>query len=55
MNGSAELGVLAGEHQGGVQDPDFGTRSVYHEWLLGRQIEQVTPEEMQRRFTELTK
>jgi PhnB protein len=36
-----------GERSGTVKDP-FG-----HEWLLGGQIEDVTPEEMQRRFTEL--
>jgi PhnB protein len=34
-----------GERSGVVRDP-FG-----HEWLLGQQIEEVTPEEMQRRFT----
>lgn len=36
-----------GERSGTVRDP-FG-----HEWLLGGQIESVTPEEMQRRFTAL--
>ncbi len=36
-----------GERSGAVRDP-FG-----HEWLLGHQIEEVTPEEMQRRYTEL--
>jgi PhnB protein len=34
-----------GERSGTVRDP-FG-----HEWLLGQQIESVTPEEMQRRYT----
>jgi PhnB protein len=34
-----------GERGGTVRDP-FG-----HEWLLGHQIEAVSPEEMQRRFT----
>ena len=34
-----------GERSGTVRDP-FG-----HEWLLGGQIEAVTPEEMQRRYT----
>jgi PhnB protein len=36
-----------GERSGTVRDP-FG-----HEWLLGGQIEVVTPEEMQRRYTAL--
>ena len=36
-----------GERSGTVRDP-FG-----HEWLLGQQIESVTPEEMQRRYTAL--
>ncbi|MEX3958487.1 VOC family protein [Trinickia sp. EG282A] len=36
-----------GERSGTVQDP-FG-----HEWLLGGQIEALTPEEMQRRYTAL--
>ncbi len=36
-----------GERSGAVRDP-YG-----HEWLLGHQIEEVTPEEMQRRYTEL--
>jgi PhnB protein len=36
-----------GERSGTVRDP-FG-----HEWLLGHQIEEVTPQEMQRRYTEL--
>jgi len=34
-----------GERSGMVRDP-FG-----HEWLLGEEIESVTPEEMQKRFT----
>jgi PhnB protein len=36
-----------GERSCRVRDP-FG-----HTWLLGHSIEQVTPEEMQRRYTEL--
>jgi PhnB protein len=36
-----------GERSGTVRDP-FG-----HEWMLGHQIEEVTPQEMQRRYTEL--
>jgi PhnB protein len=36
-----------GERGGTVRDP-FG-----HEWLLGHQIEEVSHEEMQRRFTEM--
>ena len=36
-----------GERSGTVRDP-FG-----NEWLLGHQIESVTPEEMQRRYTAL--
>jgi uncharacterized glyoxalase superfamily protein PhnB len=36
-----------GERSGMVRDP-FG-----HEWLLGGHIEDVSPEEMQRRYTEL--
>ncbi|HKU16825.1 MAG TPA: VOC family protein [Steroidobacteraceae bacterium] len=36
-----------GERSGSVRDP-FG-----HEWLLGHQIEEVTPQEMQRRYTAL--
>jgi PhnB protein len=38
-----------GERSGSVRDP-FG-----HEWLIGHSIEQVTPEEMQRRYDELMK
>jgi uncharacterized glyoxalase superfamily protein PhnB len=34
-----------GERSGTVRDP-FG-----HEWLIGHNIEEVTPEEMQRRYT----
>lgn len=34
-----------GERSGTVRDP-FG-----HEWLIGHEIEKVTPEEMQRRYT----
>ncbi|MCU1238900.1 MAG: Glyoxalase family protein [Candidatus Solibacter sp.] len=37
-----------GERTGVIRDP-FG-----HEWLLGEQIEAMTPEEMQRRFAQLT-
>lgn len=36
-----------GERSGTVRDP-FG-----HEWMIGHSIEEVTPEEMQRRYTEL--
>jgi len=36
-----------GERSGTVRDP-FG-----HEWNIDHQIEEVTPEEMQRRYTEL--
>jgi len=36
-----------GERSGRVRDP-FG-----HEWLIGHQIEEVAPAEMQRRFTAL--
>jgi uncharacterized glyoxalase superfamily protein PhnB len=36
-----------GERSGRLRDP-FG-----HEWLIGHQIEKVTPEEMQRRYTKL--
>jgi PhnB protein len=38
-----------GERSGTVRDP-FG-----HEWLLGAHLETVSPEEMQRRYTELLK
>ncbi len=38
-----------GERSGVVRDP-FG-----HHWLVGHNIEQVTPEEMQRRYTDLMK
>lgn len=38
-----------GERSGTVRDP-FG-----HEWMIGHQIEEVTPEEMQRRYDELMK
>jgi PhnB protein len=38
-----------GERSGSVRDP-FG-----HEWLLGHEIEKVSPEEMQRRFTAMLK
>jgi uncharacterized glyoxalase superfamily protein PhnB len=36
-----------GERSGSVRDP-FG-----HEWQIGHSIEEVTPEEMQRRYTEM--
>jgi PhnB protein len=36
-----------GERSGTVRDP-FG-----HEWLIGHSIETVTPDEMQRRYTEM--
>jgi PhnB protein len=36
-----------GERSGTVRDP-FG-----HDWMLGHSIEEVTPEEMQRRYTKL--
>lgn len=36
-----------GERSGTVRDP-FG-----HEWMLGHSIEEVTPQEMQRRYTAL--
>ena len=38
-----------GERGGTVRDP-FG-----HEWLLGHSIEEVSPEEMQRRYDALMK
>lgn len=38
-----------GERSGTVRDP-FG-----HEWMVGHNIEDVTPEEMQRRYDELMK
>jgi uncharacterized glyoxalase superfamily protein PhnB len=38
-----------GERTGRMRDP-FG-----YEWLLGHSIEPLTPEEMQRRYTEMTK
>jgi uncharacterized glyoxalase superfamily protein PhnB len=37
-----------GERSGTVRDP-FG-----HEWNIGHELEKVTPEEMQRRYDELT-
>ncbi|MBL9028488.1 MAG: VOC family protein [Myxococcales bacterium] len=36
-----------GERSGAVRDP-FG-----HDWLIGHEIEKVSPEEMQRRYDEL--
>lgn len=36
-----------GERSATVRDP-FG-----HQWMLGAQIERLTPEEMQRRYTAL--
>jgi PhnB protein len=38
-----------GERSGTVRDP-FG-----HEWLIGHNIEEVTPAEMQRRYSEMMK
>lgn len=38
-----------GERSGSIIDP-FG-----HRWLIGHSIEEVTPDEMQRRYTELLK
>jgi uncharacterized glyoxalase superfamily protein PhnB len=38
-----------GERSGSVRDP-FG-----HEWLVGHHLEDVTPEEMQRRYTAMMK
>ena len=38
-----------GERSGTVRDP-FG-----HEWMIGHSIEEVTPEEMQRRYDEVMK
>lgn len=38
-----------GERSGTVRDP-FG-----HEWMIGHEIEKVTPEEMQRRYDALMK
>ncbi len=38
-----------GERSGTVRDP-FG-----HEWMIGHEIEQVTPDEMQRRYDVLMK
>lgn len=38
-----------GERSGAVRDP-FG-----HDWLIGHEIEKVSPEEMQRRYDELMK
>ncbi|MBX3126259.1 MAG: VOC family protein [Polyangiaceae bacterium] len=38
-----------GERSGTVRDP-FG-----HEWMIGHELEQVSPEEMQRRYDELMK
>jgi uncharacterized glyoxalase superfamily protein PhnB len=38
-----------GERSGTVRDP-FG-----HEWLIGHNIEELTPDEMQRRYTEMMK
>ncbi|MGN6104595.1 MAG: VOC family protein [Kofleriaceae bacterium] len=36
-----------GERSGNIRDP-FG-----HEWLIGHHIEELSPEEMQRRYTEM--
>ena len=37
-----------GERSGAIRDP-FG-----YDWLIGHSIEDVTPEEMQRRYTDMT-
>jgi PhnB protein len=39
--------AFSGERSGSIRDP-FG-----HRWNIGHSIEDVTPEEMQRRYTEL--
>ena len=39
--------MFYGERAAKLRDP-FG-----HEWMLGSQIEEVSPEEMQRRFNEM--
>jgi PhnB protein len=44
---SAPTDAFYGERGSKVRDP-FG-----HEWMLGSEIEKVTPEEMQRRYTEM--
>ena len=41
--------AFCGERGGTVRDP-FG-----HEWILAHAIEEVSPEEMQRRYDELMK
>ena len=38
-----------GERSGSIRDP-FG-----HRWNIGHHIEDVTPDEMQRRYTEMMK
>ena len=38
-----------GERSGAIRDP-FG-----HDWLIGHEIEKVTPQEMQRRYDEMMK
>ena len=43
----APADAFYGERGGTVRDP-FG-----HEWLIGHSIEEVSPEEMQRRYDEL--
>lgn len=43
----AATDAFYGERSGTLRDP-FG-----HEWLIGHRIEDVSPEEMQRRFTAL--
>lgn len=43
----APTDAFYGERSGTLRDP-FG-----HEWLIGHSIEEVSPEEMQRRYTEL--
>ena len=58
INGALDLGATLerapkdefyGERSGVIRDP-FG-----HRWNIGHHIEDVTPEEMQRRYTELLK
>jgi len=42
-----EYDAFYGERGGTIRDP-FG-----HDWLIGHNIEDVAPEEMQRRYTKL--
>jgi hypothetical protein len=43
--------VPLGERRAGRK----GARPLGHDWLVGHQIEEVTPEEMQRRYDALMK